>query len=470
MRHLLSTLLLTLIAIAAVAQRSGKDYAVFFVVTDFDHWADLPGIDKDLREIAAELEANYGFQKPDFYLNPKKADILRILTEYQTRSFGPDDQLLVFCSMHGYYDEAIGALIPKDGLLDDPAYQTWLLHPALEAMLTKIKCEHVLLALDACYSGTFGQKYKDRPGAPAYALEAVDCASKSKRALQHKSRLYLTSGGKERTPAQSQFAKKWLEALRLRNQDGFLGFHKLYAVLGEAFPQPMYGDFKDHVVGGDFVFLRKNACGTAHPTPENNTAFDPEEQVWKIAQRQKNGQIYLDEYPNGKYAVQARQLKATEANTADNPVKTEPEARQLSQKSKVGPKERREDMPIETPSSGAKGKTQAQKKPAASESSAITLEGSTWYLEETRGMAIAMNLTFGFDGTATFRQAQNGPISGTFKWFGTPENITIEGPFGAGGTIKLNGDISARLLNYVVDGGSSTQTGQYKLVKVQSKR
>lgn len=260
---------------SAMAQRTGKDYAVFFVVSDFDYWADLPGIDKELREISSELEINYGFQKPDFYLNPKKADILKVLTDLQGRTFGPDDQLLVFFSMHGYYDEAIGALIPKDGFLEDPGYQTWLLHPALEAMLTKVKCQHILLSLDACYSGTFGQKYKDRPGPPAWEADADDCLAKCKRALQHKSRLYLTSGGKERTPTQSQFARKWLEALRLRNPEGLMSFPKLYSVLSEAYPQPMYGDFKDNVVGGDFVFYKKNGCNSIPIKTPTLTKADP---------------------------------------------------------------------------------------------------------------------------------------------------------------------------------------------------
>ncbi|MBC7775664.1 MAG: caspase family protein [Phycisphaerae bacterium] len=276
-----------LLSLSLAAQQNGEDYAVFFVVTDFDYWPDLKGIDKDPRDIASELENNYGFKKPGFYLNPTKAEILSVLNEYQGRNFGANDQLFVFCSMHGIYDEAIGALVPKDGLLEDPGYETWLLHPALEAMLTKIKCPHILLALDACYSGTFGQKDKGRPDASAWETDASDCIAKRKQALRLKSRLYLTSGGKERTPAQSQFARKMLEALRVRNTEGLLNYPKLYSVLSEAFPKPMFGDFRNNEVGGDFVFVKKNGCVTAFAATEKsdgaNAALERDLAAWKKA-------------------------------------------------------------------------------------------------------------------------------------------------------------------------------------------
>lgn len=37
--------------------------------------------------------------------------------------------------------------IPPGGKLEDPTYESWITHPTLEALVTKIKCEHILLAL-----------------------------------------------------------------------------------------------------------------------------------------------------------------------------------------------------------------------------------------------------------------------------------------------------------------------------------
>lgn len=293
--------------------RAGKDYALFFVGTDFDHWPDLPGSDKTVREIARELETAYGFQKIEIHVNLKKAELLKVLTDYQTRLFEPGDQLLVYFSIHGHFDEAIGALIPKDGLLNDPTYETWILHPTLEAFLSKINCEHILLSLDACYSGTFGQKFRNKPTEPAWENEMKDCAARCKRELRYKSRLYLTSGGKERTPADSEFANKWLEALRIRNTDGLLTFPKLYSVLAEAIPQPMQGDFKGHEISGGFVFVHQNSCTSIAPTAME-TSLEEEQTAWyqaKASNTEDGYSNYLKRFPRGVFAKDARDALAS---------------------------------------------------------------------------------------------------------------------------------------------------------------
>ena len=300
---LLTSLLAPLFLAAQSPARQGKDYALFFVVTDFDHWPDLPGIDRPLRELAAELKTNYGFQEPDFQVNRTKAQMLDVLSSYQKRSYGPQDQLLVFFSMHGQYDEAIGALIPRDGKADDATYESWITHPALEAVLSKIPCAHLLVAVDACYSGTFGTKYKDKPTIPAFD-KRPDCAGKIFEALAKPSRLYLTSGGKERTPSKSQFAAQWLAALRTGNADGLLSFAELYAVLLEARPQPMYGDFRGHQYGGDFVLARRDFC-VAKPTDP----LEADKADWRAAKPLNTVDAYLDymtQHPQGLYVDEAR--------------------------------------------------------------------------------------------------------------------------------------------------------------------
>ena len=241
--------------------QSGKDYALFFVVTDFDYWQDFPQSSADqVDEIIKELESVYGF-KTELILNPTRSQILGKIASYQRKSFKPNDQLLIYFSMHGQYEAGgIGALIPKNGKLNDPNLDSWIYHPLLADQINRIPCQHILLGLDACYSGTFGAKYKSKPEKPIWETKK-ECLDKRNSALTYKSRLYLTSGGAERTPTDSDFAEKWLEALRLRNTDGVLGFHELYAVLNEATnPKPMFGDFHDHIKGGDFVFLSKNQC------------------------------------------------------------------------------------------------------------------------------------------------------------------------------------------------------------------
>jgi len=94
----------------------GKDYALFFVTTDFDYWGDFPqSTARQVEAIAQELKANYGFQTELVY-NPTRREILTKIAAYQKKQFSKQDQLLVYFSQHGHYEEgAAGALIPKDG-------------------------------------------------------------------------------------------------------------------------------------------------------------------------------------------------------------------------------------------------------------------------------------------------------------------------------------------------------------------
>jgi hypothetical protein len=181
--------------------RTGKDYALFFVVTDFDHWQDFPASSaQQVRDIERELKDYYGFST-EFVPNPTLRQFLDKLNEYSRRSFGKDDQLLVYISTHGHYEEGrIGVLIPREGKLSDPTYETTLMHPLLEDLVASIPCRHITLALDACYSGTF-EGEKGKPIDQPWERDG-DCKTKTANALQYQSRLYLTSGGKERTPHQ----------------------------------------------------------------------------------------------------------------------------------------------------------------------------------------------------------------------------------------------------------------------------
>lgn len=236
-----------------------NDHALFFVLADFKHWHKFPkNTIQQVRDIETELINNYGFST-EFIINPTRKQILNTLVQYQKKPFGKNDQLLIYFSTHGHYEEnGTGALIPINGLSSDPTYDTWITHPLLADLVNKINCKHILLSLDACYSGTFGGNRGKPTGMPAQ--QGDDCSSKIESALQHKSRLYLTSGGVERTPTDSQFADKWLEALRIRNTDGILSYYNLLSVLTEAYPKPMDGVFRDHEIGGDFVFAKKSVC------------------------------------------------------------------------------------------------------------------------------------------------------------------------------------------------------------------
>lgn len=118
--------------------------------------------------------------------------------------------------MHGYYDAGSekGYLIPKDGLYDDPTYDSWYSHSQLAELAASIPCKRVLVALDACYSGIFGEG-RERPVASAWEASGDDCAQKIATAFgsAEKARKYVTAGGNTRVPAKSVFVQQWHKAL-----------------------------------------------------------------------------------------------------------------------------------------------------------------------------------------------------------------------------------------------------------------
>jgi formylglycine-generating enzyme required for sulfatase activity len=124
------------------------------------------------------------------------------------------------------------------------------------------------LALDACYSGTAdaGIALRGDPGKRPGANPAAERDRYIDATLQYKSRLMFTSGGKVRTPDQSAFVAKFLEALR-SGGDGILNAPELTGYLSTALPKPVASTFGDHEPGGDFLFIGKHIPTNAGKLP-----------------------------------------------------------------------------------------------------------------------------------------------------------------------------------------------------------
>jgi formylglycine-generating enzyme required for sulfatase activity len=250
------------------APRTGKDYAVFFYVTKYDdqQWTDLLETKIECEKIAKELQENFGFEKPEMVTNPTKDEMSAKIREYNGRTYQKDDQVLFFFSMHGKYNggesnDGIGYLIGRDGKAKDKYGDSYYSYDDLRTDLSLNQCKHILLAFDACFSGSFGIRSKGGPSGPDYE-EEPDCAAKVTKALQYKSRLFFCSGSrKDRTPAKSLFASKWLEALRTGGENGIVRSHDLNYFLNKIEePRCEGGTFSGHDEGGNFVFIRKNTC------------------------------------------------------------------------------------------------------------------------------------------------------------------------------------------------------------------
>ena len=336
---------------AATAQssaRKGKDYAVFFYVTDFDNgWQPLPKTENEMVAISRELQNNYGFECENVK-NPSLQTILDVLQRYEARSYGANDQVLFFFSMHGNYDERADRayLVPKTGSYNMRDYRTWLSYDELSQELSFVTCKHIYLALDACYSGAFGDRHKTRP--TELAFDAVlPCADNVGEILKKQSRLYATAGGKVRVPDESKFAKRFLDALVSGGKDGIVSdrdiIYQISSITGAVIPE--YGTFKGDD-RGSFLFVRKDAC--ANQTPTNPNVVTPSYNVeldkadWRVAKLTNTVaayEKYKREHANGFYVDDAQEainrIKEANNNTTyvppqSNPQTTTPSVSRLS--------------------------------------------------------------------------------------------------------------------------------------------
>jgi Caspase domain len=239
------------------------DYAILFTTNDYDHWPDLVNPVNDGRMVAEELKKNYKF-KVEVMEGGSQSDILKKLREYAEKKYKPLDQVFIFFAGHGQFDQTFGEgfVVTKESLANDEAKTTYLSHNRLRSIINNIPCEHILLAMDVCFGGTFDAAIAHR-GAEQDIYKEASQAEMVTRKLTYKTRRYLTSGGKEYVPdgrpgMNSPFARKILEALRSRGgKDLMLTLGEINTFVEALKPQPRSGEFGDNAPGSDFVFVVK---------------------------------------------------------------------------------------------------------------------------------------------------------------------------------------------------------------------
>ncbi len=297
----------------ALHGQTRKDYAVFFVCSDYENgWNRLGYTEAEANEISQLLKNNYNFET-EIVTATTKSIMVQTLAKYKNRYYGPKDQLLLFFSMHGVHDKdgEEGYLIPGNGRKKDDTYESWYSHSQLRTMAKSIPCNRVLVAIDACYSGIFGAHKDDDDIKPEWETKDYLCAEKMKRAFpdQSKTRKYLTAGGDERVPSRSIFAQRWIAALKTNGgDDGLLSVQVMFSdyLKYDAAQNPTFGDF-DASTAGDFVFVSKSACNTEPVIPVN----DADTRAWNNARNENTIDaldFYLNTFKSGRYRADAERL------------------------------------------------------------------------------------------------------------------------------------------------------------------
>lgn len=248
-------------AITKAIDINRKDYALLIGTDKYDNWSDLVNPVYDVETISGILEENYSFDT-EVLTNPEQEDFLVKIKEYSQKKYRPQDQLLIFIAGHGQFDEAFGEgyIVNKGSLQNDEAKTTYIPHSVLRNIIDNIPCEHILLVMDVCFSGTFDPVIA-RSRASVY--EDLDDSELLVRKLSRKTRRYLTSGGKEYVsdgiPGQhSPFAQRFIEILKSRGgNDRIITLQEIYPVMQRLKTLPRTGEFGQNEPESDFVFVAK---------------------------------------------------------------------------------------------------------------------------------------------------------------------------------------------------------------------
>jgi WD40 repeat protein len=237
-------------------------HALLFATNVYDSYPELVNPVNDATTISDELQNSYGVQT-EIVMNPTLNETINKIREYAEMSFNAGDNLMIFFAGHGMYDEVFkeGYIISRDSKADDVAKTSYLSHSNLRTMINNIPCKHVFLVMDVCFGGTFDPHVSSHRGADLYS--DVSKEEFIERKIQYKTRLYLTSGGKEYVPdgrpgQHSPFARKFIEALRnYGGQDGVLTTNEIFQFVEKVDPQPRFGEFGDNEPGSDFLLVAK---------------------------------------------------------------------------------------------------------------------------------------------------------------------------------------------------------------------
>lgn len=240
------------------------DYALVFATDQYDHWGDLVNPVFDSRTIADELRTSYGY-RVEMIENATQELVLKKLREYAEKKYKPLDQLFIFFAGHGTYDQTFGEgfVVTRESQVNDLGKTTYLSHNRLRSIVNNIQCEHIFLAMDVCFGGTFDAALASSRGGEEEVYREQGKVEFITRKLTYKTRRYLTSGGKtyvsDGIPGKhSPFAKNFIEALRSRGgRDGVLTLPELYTFVERLKIQPRFGEFGDNVPGSDFIFVVK---------------------------------------------------------------------------------------------------------------------------------------------------------------------------------------------------------------------
>lgn len=243
---------------SAAPAAKGTNYAVLIAEEDY---ADTTIVKlqypvRDARKLLTTLTTRYTFdtQHVDTLFNRSREDIVETIIA-RCKMLGTNDNLLIFYAGHGdtthnKIDSVEGYLVPVTAKKGKTSY--YISPENIYKALYNSNGKHILVMLDACYSGTFTRNAKD-------SLVSGGIEDQQKVA----SRKIMTSGSVEAVPDKSKFIRYLTDILEENNQPA-LSAKDIWNFVSTGVSvskstNPQYVPFKDlGDRGGSFIFeLRK---------------------------------------------------------------------------------------------------------------------------------------------------------------------------------------------------------------------
>ncbi len=251
-------------------KRTGKDHALLIATDEYNYWGASQKLKNPIRDaeaIAEDLRNIYGFNC-DIIRNPTKVEFLASLEKYKKRKLEYDEQLFIFITGHGSYESGIkeGFIVPRDGkdAFSDFNHSSWISYTELLRNISEIQSNHILLTIDACYSGSLELAVsKSKSDDDDFTKRITDPEKWFFSRIKFKTRLYITSSAADRVTSDginhSPFTSMFIQGLRSfgDKKTHILTISDVYAYIDRVIPSPIKDHFKDNEPESTFFFIMK---------------------------------------------------------------------------------------------------------------------------------------------------------------------------------------------------------------------
>lgn len=233
---------------------TGRYYALLLAAQNYEEFNKLQNPIDDARKLREVLVKKYLFKESDVVLieNPTRTMMIDSLDSFSLK-MSANDNLIVFYAGHGKLRTLgnEGCWIPVDGKRHSSA--NYVSSGEILKRFQGIKARHVLLLIDACFSGSIFEEMT--------ATRAEDNAANK---YGRHSRKAMTSGALEEVSDKSLFMKLLIDELS-SNRSPFLTASSLFHAVQDSLENvtgytqvPQFQNLQtDLNEGGDFIFVRR---------------------------------------------------------------------------------------------------------------------------------------------------------------------------------------------------------------------